>query len=61
MGYYSEDEIPTLVDLVDEFTTFNYWHSCVPGVSASSTLQSIQSNTQPAYQPQPSLCRRRYP
>jgi phospholipase C len=34
MGYYSEDEIPTLVDLVDEFTTFNYWHSCVPGVSA---------------------------
>lgn len=35
MGYYSEDEIPTLVNLVDEFTTFNYWHSCVPGVSAS--------------------------
>lgn len=33
MGYYSEDEVPTLVDLVDEFTTFNYWHSCVPGVS----------------------------
>lgn len=35
MGYYSESEIPTLVDLVDEFTTFNYWHSCVPGVSCS--------------------------
>lgn len=34
MGYYSESEVPTLVDLVDEFTTFNYWHSCVPGVSA---------------------------
>jgi phospholipase C len=33
LGYYSEDEIPTLVDIVDEFTTFNYWHSCVPGVS----------------------------
>lgn len=35
MGYYSESEIPTLVDLVDEFTTFNYWHSCVPGVGAT--------------------------
>lgn len=33
MGYYSGDQIPTLVELVDEFTTFNYWHSCVPGVS----------------------------
>lgn len=33
LGYYSEDEIPTMVDLVNEFTTFNYWHSCVPGVS----------------------------
>lgn len=33
MNYYSEDEIPTLVDIIDEFTSFNYWHSCVPGVS----------------------------
>lgn len=33
MGYYTESQIPTLMDLVDEFTTFNYWHSCVPGVS----------------------------
>lgn len=32
LGYYSEDEIPTLVDLVTEFTTFNYWFSCIPGV-----------------------------
>ncbi|KAJ7115058.1 phosphatidylglycerol specific phospholipase C [Mycena crocata] len=31
MGYYSENEIPTLVDVVDGFTTFNYWFSCVPG------------------------------
>jgi phospholipase C len=35
LGYYSEDEIPTLVDLVDGFTTFNRWHSCVPGVCLS--------------------------
>lgn len=33
MNYYSQDEIPTLMDLIDEFATFNYWHSCVPGVS----------------------------
>jgi phospholipase C len=33
MNYYSEDEIPTLVNIIDEFASFNYWHSCVPGVS----------------------------
>ncbi|KAJ7212019.1 phosphatidylglycerol specific phospholipase C [Mycena pura] len=31
MGYYTEAEVPTIVDLVDEFTTFNYWFSCIPG------------------------------
>ncbi|EAW11902.1 putative phosphatidylglycerol specific phospholipase C [Aspergillus clavatus NRRL 1] len=41
MGYYSEDEIPTLVDLVDEFTTFNYWHSCVPGPTNPNRLCSV--------------------
>ncbi|OOQ89248.1 phosphatidylglycerol specific phospholipase C [Penicillium brasilianum] len=41
MGYYSEDEIPTLVDLVDEFTTFNYWHSCVPGPTNPNRLCAI--------------------
>jgi phospholipase C len=35
MGFYSEDQVPTLVDLVDEFTTFNSWFSCIPGVSSS--------------------------
>jgi phospholipase C len=33
MGYYSEDEIPVLLNLVDEFVTFNSWFSCIPGVS----------------------------
>ncbi|KAJ5124129.1 uncharacterized protein N7515_007954 [Penicillium bovifimosum] len=41
MGYYTEDEIPTLVDLVDEFTTFNYWHSCVPGPTNPNRLCAI--------------------
>ncbi|KAF7299013.1 Phosphatidylglycerol specific phospholipase C [Mycena indigotica] len=31
MGYYSESEIPTIADIVDSFTTFNYWFSCIPG------------------------------
>jgi phospholipase C len=34
MGYYDEEEVPTIVDLVDGFTTFNYWFSCIPGVCA---------------------------
>ncbi|KAL3459308.1 phosphoesterase [Aspergillus heterothallicus] len=41
LGYYSEDEIPTLVDLVDEFTTFNYWFSCVPGPTNPNRLCAI--------------------
>ncbi|KAJ7604480.1 phosphoesterase family-domain-containing protein [Roridomyces roridus] len=31
MGYYSEAEVPTMVEIVDEFLTFNYWFSCIPG------------------------------
>ncbi|KAJ5766770.1 uncharacterized protein N7511_004386 [Penicillium nucicola] len=45
MGYYSEDEIPTLVDLVDEFTTFNYWHSCVPGPTNPNRLCAVSGVT----------------
>lgn len=43
LGYYTEDEIPTLMDLIDGYTTFNYWHSCVPGVSDPVVLQKIQN------------------
>ncbi|KAH2976520.1 hypothetical protein KXW58_006758 [Aspergillus fumigatus] len=45
MGYYSEDEIPTLVSLVDEFTTFNYWHSCVPGPTNPNRLCAISGTS----------------
>ncbi|KAJ5097637.1 hypothetical protein N7456_008358 [Penicillium angulare] len=41
LGYYSESEIPTLVDLIDEFTTFNYWHSCVPGPTNPNRLCAV--------------------
>jgi phospholipase C len=39
MGYYSEAEVPTLVDIVDEFTTFNYWFSCIPGVRTTALFR----------------------
>ncbi|KAG6843859.1 hypothetical protein H0H87_012302 [Tephrocybe sp. NHM501043] len=41
LGYYSEDEIPTLVDIVDEFTTFNYWFSGVPGPTNPNRLIAL--------------------
>ncbi|KAJ5318351.1 hypothetical protein N7476_004771 [Penicillium atrosanguineum] len=45
MGYYSEGEIPTLVDLVDQFATFNYWHSCVPGPTNPNRLCAISGTS----------------
>ncbi|BAE60314.1 phosphoesterase family-domain-containing protein [Aspergillus flavus] len=41
MGYYTEEEVPTLVDLVDEFTTFNSWFSCVPGPTNPNRLCAL--------------------
>jgi phospholipase C len=34
MNYYTEDQVPTLTSIVQNFVTFNYWHSGLPGVSA---------------------------
>lgn len=41
LAYYTEDEIPTLVNIVDEFTTFNYWHSCIPGPTNPNRLCAV--------------------
>lgn len=35
MNYYNEEEVPVLTALVQNFVTFNHWHSAVPGVSCS--------------------------
>lgn len=51
MGYYSPDEIPTLVDMMNEFTTFNYWHSSVPGVSDAAEVIKSYTNALIAHQP----------
>ncbi|EEA23430.1 hypothetical protein TMatcc_002298 [Talaromyces marneffei ATCC 18224] len=41
MGYYTEEQIPVLVNLLDQFTTFNYWFSCVPGPTNPNRLCSV--------------------
>ncbi|CAG8889864.1 unnamed protein product [Penicillium nalgiovense] len=45
MGYYSEGQIPTMVEMVDEFTTFNNWHSCVPGPTNPNRLCAVAGVT----------------
>ncbi|KAH8692096.1 putative phosphatidylglycerol specific phospholipase C [Talaromyces proteolyticus] len=41
LNYYTEDQVPVMVDLVDEFTTFNYWFSCVPGPTNPNRLCAV--------------------
>ncbi|KAJ7779466.1 phosphoesterase [Mycena maculata] len=45
MGYYAEAEIPTLLDLVDDFTTFNYWFSCIPGPTNPNRLCALSGTS----------------
>lgn len=33
MNYYTEEQLPVLTTLVQNFLTFNHWHSDIPGVS----------------------------
>lgn len=33
MNYYTEEQVPVLTTLVQNFVTFNHWHSDIPGVS----------------------------
>ena len=33
MNYYTEDQVPILTSLVQNFLTFNHWHSDIAGVS----------------------------
>lgn len=33
MNYYTEDQVPVMTSLVQNFLTFNHWHSDVAGVS----------------------------
>ena len=33
LNYYTEDQVPVMTSLVQNFLTFNHWHSDLPGVS----------------------------
>jgi phospholipase C len=35
MNYYTEEQVPVLTSLVQNYLTFNHWHSDIPGVSIS--------------------------
>lgn len=37
MNYYTPRQVPVLTSLVENFVTFNHWHSDVPGVSRISS------------------------
>jgi phospholipase C len=39
LNYYTEDEVPVLTSLVQNYLTFNHWHSDHPGVSLLSSLK----------------------
>ncbi|KAF9066119.1 phospholipase C PLC-C [Rhodocollybia butyracea] len=45
MGYYSESEIPTILDVVDGFTTFNYWFSCIPGPTNPNRMCALSGTS----------------
>lgn len=37
MNYYTEEQVPVLTTLVQNYLTFNHWHADIPGVSSSPT------------------------
>ena len=41
INYYIEDEVPVMTTLVQNYLTFNHWHSDHPGVSPSNYAYSI--------------------
>lgn len=68
LNYYTEEEVPVFTSLVQNYLTFNHWHSDHPGVSTCllGFLFCDKLTKQPAHQPQPclrsvrNLCRPRY-
>ncbi|KAG6811057.1 hypothetical protein H0H92_009146 [Tricholoma furcatifolium] len=41
LGYYTEDEVPTIVEIVDEFATFNYWFAGIPGPTNPNRMMAL--------------------
>lgn len=62
MHYYTEQQVPVLTALTQNYTVFNNWHSDVPGVSNSTCLKwqgpvaslpDLTNGDLAAYKPQP--------
>lgn len=52
INYYTEDEVPVLTTLVQNYLTFNHWHSDHPGVSRHIRFDRTSQLTHaPAHQP----------
>jgi phospholipase C len=67
LNYYTEDEVPVFTSLVQNYLTFNHWHSDHPGVSYFQFhIPASHTKNPSAHQPQPcfcslrNLCRPRY-
>ncbi|KAG6840883.1 hypothetical protein C0991_003476 [Blastosporella zonata] len=45
LGHYSADEVPTLVNIVDEFVTFNRWFACIPGPTDPNRACSVSGTS----------------
>ena len=45
MNYYTEEQVPVLTALVQNFVTFNHWHSAIPGVSCVPSIHDARSKT----------------
>lgn len=63
MNYYTEEQVPVLTALTQNFVVFNHWHSGHPGVSLENEFhichllqrQSANNHAAVAHQPQPCL------
>ncbi|CAK7207996.1 hypothetical protein SEUCBS139899_010830 [Sporothrix eucalyptigena] len=45
MNYYTEDQVPVLTSLVQNFVTFNYWHSAIPGPTDPNRLALVAGSS----------------
>ncbi|CAK7215116.1 hypothetical protein SCUCBS95973_002369 [Sporothrix curviconia] len=45
MNYYTEDQVPVLTSLVQNFVTFNYWHSAIPGPTDPNRLAIVAGSS----------------
>ncbi|KAH8911764.1 phosphoesterase [Coniochaeta sp. PMI_546] len=45
MNYYTEDQVPVLTALVQNFVTFNHWHSAIPGPTDPNRLALVSGSS----------------